>query len=106
LEWWTHEDVLDFLHDKHLDIMRPLFEYEQQFDGHSLYLLYEQCQSNIHSTYQLLNSQLSQNHDHRLSYLTFIRFVSELEKQFNPIRIKQFIRYLLWNIWKKFFRTS
>jgi hypothetical protein len=106
LEWWTHEDVLNFLHDKHFDMIQPLFEHEQQFDGHALYLLYEQCQSNIQSTYQLLNSQLSENHDQTLSYLTFIRFVSELQNQSNQINIKQFIRYFFWNIWKKFFRMS
>jgi hypothetical protein len=100
-EWWTHQDVLDFLHDKNLDVMRPLFENEQQFDGHSLYILYEQCQSNTASTYQLLNLQLTQNHDHILPYFTYIHFIGELRKQVNPIDINRFFRYLLWNMWRK-----
>ncbi|CAF1371444.1 unnamed protein product [Adineta steineri] len=29
IEWWTHEDVLNCLHDKHLDLIRTLFQYEQ-----------------------------------------------------------------------------
>ncbi|CAF4068486.1 unnamed protein product [Adineta steineri] len=101
IEWWTHEDVLNFLHDKRLDVIRTLFEYEQQFDGHSLYILYKQCQSNTQSTYQVLNTQLNQLHDRTLPYFTFIHFVSELEKQFNPLDIKQYIRYLLWIIYAK-----
>ncbi|CAF0902792.1 unnamed protein product [Adineta steineri] len=101
IEWWTHEDVLNFLHDKHLHLIRTLFEYEQQFDGHSLYILYKQCQSNTQSTYQVLNTQLNQLHDRTLPYFTYIHFVSELEKQFNPLDIKQYIRYLLWIIYAK-----
>jgi hypothetical protein len=77
--------------------MIPLFKNDQQFDGHALYLLYEQCQSNIDSTYRILNSQLNQT----LPYLTYIHFLSEIQKQLNPIQIKRFIRYLLWSIWKK-----
>ncbi|CAF1446909.1 unnamed protein product [Adineta steineri] len=101
IEWRTHEDVLNFLHDKHLDVIRTLFEYEQQFDGHSLYILYKQCQSNTQSTYQVLNTQLNQLHDRTLPYFTYIHFVSELEKQFNPLDIKQYILYLLWIIYAK-----
>ncbi|CAF1402699.1 unnamed protein product [Adineta steineri] len=98
---FTHEDVLNFLHDKHLHLIRTLFEYEQQFDGHSLYILYKQCQSNTQSTYQVLNTQLNQLHDRTLPYFTYIHFVSELEKQFNPLDIKQYIHYLLWIIYAK-----
>ncbi|CAF1234585.1 unnamed protein product [Adineta steineri] len=101
IEWWTHEDVLSFLYDKYLDVIRTLFEYEQQFDGHSLYILYKQCQSNTQSTYQVLNTQLNQPHDRTLPYFTYIHFFSELEKQFNPLDIKQYIRYLLWIIYAK-----
>jgi hypothetical protein len=72
MEWWTREDVLAFLHDKHLDVMRPLFENESQMNGQSLYILYEQCQSNIESTYQLLNSQLTHHHDQILPYFTYL----------------------------------
>ena len=85
LDKWTQEDVVNFLCDKHLDTLRPLFEHEPHFDGHSLYVLYEQCQSNMESTYHLLNAQLMQYHDQSLSYLTFIRFVSELRKVSNQI---------------------
>jgi hypothetical protein len=81
--------------------MRPLFENESQLNGQSLYILYEQCQSNIESTYQLLNSQLTHHHDQMLPYFTYLHFVSELRKQSNPIDIKLFIRFLFWNIWKK-----
>jgi hypothetical protein len=81
--------------------MRPLFENEEQFDGHSLYTLYQQCQSNNESNYQLLNSQLSQYSNQHLPYLTYIHFLSELRKQTNPIDIKYLFHYLLWIIWNK-----
>ena len=77
---WTHEDLLKFLREKQLDIFRPLFENEELFDGQALVLLYEQCQSNMESTYGLLNSQLTQFHHQTLPYTTFIRFVTELTK--------------------------
>ncbi|CAF1515353.1 unnamed protein product [Rotaria magnacalcarata] len=110
MEWWTHEDILNFLHDKKLEIMKLLFENEQQFDGRSLYALYERCQSNIESNYQLLNSQLTYNHNDHLPYVTYIRFISEVQKQLNPIDIKYTLRYFCWyilkNIHQKFFHTS
>ena len=79
---------------------------EQQFDGHSLYILYKQCQSNTQATYQVLNTQLNQLHDRTLPYFAYIHFVSELEKQFNPLDIKQYIRYLLWIIYAKIRQKS
>ena len=80
LQSWTHADLLNFLREKNLDIFRPLFEREQQFDGHALLILYEQCQANMESTYRLLSSQLNQFNHQVLPYTTFIRFVSELTK--------------------------
>lgn len=80
LQNWTHADLLIFLREKNLDIVRPLFECEQQFDGHALLTLYEQCQANMESTFRLLNSQLNQFNHQELPYTTFIRFVSELTK--------------------------
>ncbi|CAF3473062.1 unnamed protein product [Rotaria sp. Silwood1] len=101
MECWTHEDILNFLHDKNLELLKSLFENEQQFDGHSLIILYERCQLNIESNYQLLNSQLNDSHNDHLPYVTYIRFLSELRKQLNPIDIKYCIRYFLWIILKK-----
>ncbi|CAF4169586.1 unnamed protein product [Rotaria sordida] len=101
MECWTHEDILNFLRDKNLELVKLLFENEKQFDGRALVKLYERCQSNIESTYQLLNTQLNYNHNEHLSYLTYIRFLSELRKQLNPIDIKYCLRYLIWIIWKK-----
>jgi hypothetical protein len=42
--------------------MRPLFENESQMNG----------QSNIESTYQLLNSQLTHHHGQILPYFTYL----------------------------------
>ncbi len=78
--------------------MIPLFEYDQSFDGHSLFILYEQSQSNMESTYQLLNSQINQIHERNLPFLTFIQFISHIRKQSNPFQIRLFIRYILWYI--------
>ncbi|CAF3443662.1 unnamed protein product, partial [Rotaria sp. Silwood2] len=101
MELWTHEDILNFLHDKNLELMKPLFESEQQFDGRSLITLYERCQSNSEATYQLLNTQLNYSHNDHLPYLTYIRFLTELRKQLNPIDIKYCICYFRWFIRKK-----
>lgn len=103
MEWWTHKDILKFLHDKNLEVMIPLFENELQFDGHALYTLYERSQSNIESTYQLLNAQFDHIHNNHLSYVTYICFLTELKKQLNPIDIRFTIRYFIWKIWKSIY---
>ncbi len=100
IELWTHDDVLNFIDGAKLDLVRPLFE-DEHMDGRLLFTLYEQCESNMESTYQLLNSQLRDYHSTHLPLPTYLCFVNQLRQQYYPINIGQIIRRVFWTIAKQ-----
>ena len=92
IECWTHDDVLDFLRTNEFDLLECLFQEETKFTGRCLFTLYRQSQLDARATFECLNNQVNQLHNERLSYLTFIRFLTELHRHAHPIDLGFLVR--------------
>ena len=92
IECWTHDDVLEFLRTNQFDLLECLFQEETKFTGRCLFTLYRQSQLDARATFEGLNNQVNHLHNERLSYLTFIRFLTELHRHAHPIDFAFFVR--------------
>ena len=92
IECWTHEDVLEFLRTNEFDLLEYSFQEETNFTGRCLFTLYRQSQLDPRATFECLNNQVHHLHNDHISYLTFIRFLTELHRHAHPIDLGFFVR--------------
>lgn len=95
IDCWTHEDVLDFLRTNEFNLLEGVFQEETLFTGRCLFTLYRQSQLDPRATFECLSNRVNQLHNEPISYLAFIRFLTELHRHAHPIDLGLLVRRFL-----------